>query len=107
MSTFADTLKRLPDCSHLACLELLENGECVARIENKPGQAGSLTVYAMLADTYGCIDASAAAEGLLLYGEHTADALPHPGKHPNIDRLLSLQRSESRLEVRKTLKAAE
>jgi len=27
--------------------------------------------------------------GLQWYGEHLADAQAHPGKHPNIDRLLA------------------
>lgn len=88
---FADTLRELPPVSHLAALELLDgDGQVVARIENKPGQAGSLAVYAALAGRHGgAITPAAAAEGLVLYAEHTADARQHPGKHPNIDRLLA------------------
>ena len=38
---FADNLKALPSVTHLAALELTNAaGELVARIENKPGQAG-------------------------------------------------------------------
>jgi hypothetical protein len=88
---FADNLKALPPVAHLAALELLDaSGAVVARIENKPGQAGSLAVYAALAAKHGAINVTAAQEGLQIYAEHTADAQAHPGKHPNIDRLIEL-----------------
>ena len=89
---FADTLKTLPSVAHLSALRLLDAaGAVVATIENKPGQAGSLAVYHALSQRHGGrIDAAAAREGLALYGEHTDDARAHPGKHPNIDRLLAL-----------------
>ena len=32
----------------------------------------------------------AAAEGLAIFAEHTEDASLHPGKHPNIDRLIAI-----------------
>lgn len=89
---FSDTLQTLPTVSHLAALRLIDAaGTVVATIENQPGQAGSLRVYHALAQRHGGqITAEAAAEGLVLYAEHTADARAHPGKHPNIDRLLAL-----------------
>jgi hypothetical protein len=88
---FADNLKELPPVGHLAALHLIdEQGQTVATIENKPGQAGSLAVYAWLASQHGSINAQAAQEGLALYAEHTVDAQAHPGKHPNIDRLITL-----------------
>ena len=98
---FADNLKTLPSAAHLAALQLLDaDGRVVATIENKPGQAGSLAVYAALAQRHGgVIDAAAAQKGLELYAEHTADAQAHPGKHPNIDRLLALQAQGGRLSV--------
>lgn len=37
----------------------------------------------------GHITPAAARLGLEWYAEHTQDALAHPGKHPNIDRLLA------------------
>lgn len=88
---FADRLKQLPSISHLAALHLLgAQGEVLATIENKPGQAGSLAVYHALAAAHGGhITPAAAAQGLEWYAEHTADARAHPGKHPNIDRLLT------------------
>ena len=42
---FADRLKQLPSASHLAALHLLAaDGQVLATLENKPGQAGSLAV---------------------------------------------------------------
>ena len=98
---FADNLKALPPVAHLAALELTNAvGDVVARIENKPGQAGSLAVYAALAAKHGAINAAAAAEGLEIYAEHTADALAHPGKHPNIDRLIGITAPAQALGIR-------
>lgn len=88
---FADNIKQLPGVSHLAAIQLLDGtGNEVALIENKPGQTGSLTVYNHLGQTFGAITPEAAKKGLDLYAEHTADAQAHPGKHPNIDRLIAL-----------------
>ncbi len=88
---FADNLKQLPGVSHLAAINLLDDADSVvATIENKPGQAGSLAVYNYLAQLYGAITPEAAKKGLDLYAEHTEDAKRHPGKHPNIDRLIGL-----------------
>jgi hypothetical protein len=91
--SFADNLKQLPSVTHLAALQLVDatTGQVIAVIENKPGQAGSLAVYAALAERHGSIQPAAAAEGLKLYAEHTDDARVHPGKHPNIDRLIDVQ----------------
>ena len=88
---FAARLKQLPATTHLAALHLLDaDGKAIATIENKPGQAGSVAVYAALAALYGgSITPAAASLGLEWYAEHTADALSFPGKHPNIDRLLA------------------
>jgi pimeloyl-ACP methyl ester carboxylesterase len=99
--SFADTLKSLPPITHLAALELLDaGGSTVAVIENKPGKAGSLAVYAALAARHGKIDPAAAREGLELFAEHTADARAYPGKHPNIDRLIEVIESGTVLGVR-------
>jgi hypothetical protein len=89
--TFADKLKQLPAVTHLAALQLLNAaGKVVTTIENKPGKAGSLAVYAALAARHGSINVAAAQEGLALFAEHTDDARTHPGNHPNIDRLLEV-----------------
>ena len=95
---FAQRLQQLPATSHLAALHLLgADGQVLATIENKPGQTGSLAVYAALAALYGGrITPAAATLGLEWYAEHVADAQAFPGKHPNIDRLLAwAQGSES------------
>lgn len=88
---FAENLKQLPGISHLTGLQLLgATGEVVATIENKLGQTGSLAIYNHLGQLYGAITADAARKGLELYAEHADDARQNPGKHPNIDRLLTL-----------------
>ena len=88
---FADNLKQLPSIAHLRGLQLLDaQGQVVATLENKPGQAGSVAVYAALDEQFNGIHAEAARHGLSLYAEHTADARLHPGKHPNIDRLIDV-----------------
>lgn len=99
---FADRLKQLPATTHLAALQLLDAGDqVVATIENKPGQTGSLVVYAALAALYGgSITPAAAALGLEWYAEHTADAKAFPGKHPNIDRLLAWAEGSESFRVR-------
>lgn len=98
---FADILKELPPITRLRGLQLLdEHGTAVATLDNKPGSAGSVAVYAALAERYGAITVEAAHEGLQLYAEHTADARAHPGKHPNIDRLLGLVECGGRFEVK-------
>ena len=88
---FAERLKSLPSVAHLASLDLLDaGGALVASIHNQPGQAGSLAIYHALAKEHGgTITPAAAVLGLQWYGEHTADAMANPGKHPNIDRLLA------------------
>lgn len=98
---FAENLQNLPSVDHLAALELLNaQGNVIARIENKPGQAGSLKLYAALVAKHGSINLVAAQEGLALYAEHTADAYANPGKHPNIDRLLAIKEEVDSLTAR-------
>ncbi|MBL8443320.1 MAG: DUF2322 family protein [Zoogloeaceae bacterium] len=98
---FADNLKQLPKVSHLAAMTLLDaQGEVVATIENKPGQAGSIAVYNHLAQLYGGISPEAARKGLELYAEHSEDARANPGKHPNIDRLIGLIERDETLRIK-------
>lgn len=97
MKTFAEILKSLPTVAHLDRVELTDHEGAEHRIENKPGQAGSLAVYHAIAKGRDYIDAEAAKLGLELYAEHTADAEANPGKHPNIDRLLRLIEANGRL----------
>ncbi len=99
---FADTLKTLAGISHLAALQLIDadTGAIVDTLENKPGKSGSLAVYNHLAETFGAITPEAAARGLELFDEHTADARANPGKHPNVDRLTALVASGKTFQVR-------
>ena len=99
MAQFADNLKKLPGISHLAAINLLDaEGNLLVAIENKAGSQGSLAIYNHLAQTFGAITPEAARKGLELFAEHAEDARSHPGKHPNIDRLLGL------IEEKKTLR---
>lgn len=98
--TFADTLKTLPEFAGDEIVLTDAAGAEVATIANAPGSAGSFRVYAHLARQYGAINAEAAAEGLAIFAEHTEDASGHPGKHPNIDRLIGLMASGDTLNVR-------
>ena len=99
--TFAETLKTLPGISHLAALNLIDaSGVVTATVENKPGQAASLAIYNHLPQLYGAITPEAAQKGLELYGEHAEEARRHPGKHPNIDRLIGLAERGETLRVK-------
>ena len=104
---FTENLKTLPLADHIQSLSLFNaQGTCTGSIENKPGQSGSLRLYYFLSQKYqGNITIEAAQEGLNLYAEHTADAQKTPGKHPNIDRLLSLIEEEEVLRVTTLLNA--
>ncbi|WP_324780292.1 DUF2322 family protein [Thiobacillus sedimenti] len=97
---FADTLKTLPQFAGTKLVLTDTSGAEVATIANAPGTAGSFRVYAHLAQQYGAINAEAAAEGLAIYAEHTEDAVQHPGKHPNIDRLIAIMKTGEALDVR-------
>jgi hypothetical protein len=98
---FSDNLAQLPSMESVAAIELVDqSGATVARIENKPGQAGSLRVYSWLGETFGAITPEAAELGLKIYAEHTQDAVANPGKHPNIDRLFTIKTAAQALQVK-------
>ena len=97
---FADTLKTLPEFTGDKIVLTDATGAEVAAIANAPGTAGSFRVYAHLAQQYGAINAEAAAEGLAIFAEHTEDASLHPGKHPNIDRLIAILTTGTPLNAR-------
>ncbi|MCB5196156.1 DUF2322 family protein [Deefgea salmonis] len=98
--TFAEQLAQMPTINHLSAIELLDGETVIARIDNRPGQAGSVRLYHALYQEFGAISDIAAQKGLRLYAEHTADAQAFPGKHPNIDRLLLIADSGQPLAVR-------
>jgi hypothetical protein len=76
------------------------SGAVTATVENKPGQAGSLTVYNHLAQLYGAITPEAAKKGLELYGERSEDARQNPGRYPHVDRLIGLVERNETLRVK-------
>lgn len=101
MARFADNLAALPPVASIARLELLDaDGHCIARIENRPGSAGSVAIYHAVSRPDGRLDRAAAERALSLYAEHTDAARAHPGRHPNIDRLFGLADTGSPLQVR-------
>lgn len=101
MEKFSDVLLTLDDTHHVKRIELYDaSNQQVGVIENKPGSQGSVKVYHHLFKMYGAINTDAAVEGLSLYAEHTLDAENHPGKHPNIDRLLDVLDNEATLTVK-------
>jgi len=90
-ATFKGNLAQLPPIDGLERIDLVDAaGVVVASIENQPGKQGSLAVYHYLKQAFGALDAQAAEHGMLVFGEHTADARNRPGAHPNIDRLLAI-----------------
>jgi len=100
-NVFKDNLARLPAIDGIARVDLVDgNGAVVASIENQPGKQGSLAVYRYLNDAFGALDATAAAHGLAVFAEHTADARNRPGAHPNVDRLLAIAAGGAPLSIR-------
>ena len=88
---FKDNLQQLPSIDGVQRIDLVdEKGAVVASIENQPGKQGSLAVYQYLKQVFDTLDAKAAEHGLVVFGEHTADARNRPGAHPNVDRLLAI-----------------
>jgi len=90
-ASFASNLKLLPSIEGVVRIDLIDPlGNIVASIPNQPGKQGSLSVYRYLHETFSIVDADAAAHGLEVFAEHTADAKSRPGAHPNIDLLLAI-----------------
>jgi hypothetical protein len=99
-ATFKDNLQQLPPVDGVQRIDLVdETGAVVASIENQPGKQGSLAVYQYLKQVFGTLDAKAAEHGLLVFGEHTADARNRPGAHPNVDRLLAIAAGDAPLGI--------
>lgn len=100
MQKFNDILLTLDDSDRIDRIEIYRNNSLIGTIENKPGSQGSIKVYQHLWKLFGAITLDAAIEGLDLYSEHTEDAEKNPGKHPNIDRLLSVMENEESLDLK-------
>ena len=101
MQKFSDVLLTLDNTDHVKRIELYhENGSAAGVIDNKPGSQGSVKVFHHLYKMYGGITLDAAVEGLSLYAEHAEDAENCPGKHPNVDKLISVLENEEPLTVK-------
>ena len=88
---FADILALLPRPHGALRLRGICGTEADVLLDDLPGQSGSWKVYGYLLRHFdGEVGKDAAQAGLVLYAEHVADAREHPGKHPNIDRLLAI-----------------
>ncbi len=99
-ATFKDNLQILPPIDGLQRIDLVDaTGAVVASIENQPGKQGSLAVYQYPKQCFDTLDAKAAEHGLLVFGEHTADARSRPGAHPNVDRLLAIAAGSAPLNI--------
>lgn len=99
-ASFKDNLQLLPPVQGLARIDLADpSGQIVASIENQPGKQGSLVVYQYLQQSFGTLNADAAAHGLEVFAEHTPDAQNRPGAHPNIDRLLEISKGGAPLTI--------
>ena len=99
-ATFKDNLQQLPPVAGVQRIDLIDSeGMVVASIENQPGKQGSLAVYHYLKQEFGTLDAKAAEHGLLVFGEHTADARARPGAHPNVDRLFAIAAGDAPLDI--------
>ncbi len=99
-ATFKDNLQQLPAIDGVDRIDLIDaTGTVVASIENQPGKQGALAVYHYLQQAFGPLDAPAAEHGLLVFGEHSADARNRPGAHPNIDRLLPIAAGAAPLRI--------
>ncbi|MEZ0231559.1 MAG: DUF2322 family protein [Methylophilaceae bacterium] len=101
MTKFSEILATLEPADHVQKIELFNpDGTQAGLIENKPGSQGSIKVYHHLWKKYGSINTDAAKDGLVIYAEHTSDAESNAGKHPNIDRLFTVIKSNNPLTVK-------
>lgn len=100
-ASFKENLSLLPSINGLARIDIFDaSGTMIATIANEAGKQGSLAVYQYLHQSFGAVDAKAAAHGLAVFGEHTEDAKNRPGAHPNIDLLLDVASGGATLEMR-------
>ena len=101
MEKFKDILETLEEASHVRRIDLFDQANNLnGSILSKPGTLGSIRVYHHLWKTFGVIDVNAAIEGIELFSEHVKAAENHPGRHPNIDRLLQIIEDESVLTIK-------
>ncbi|MDD4979170.1 MAG: DUF2322 family protein [Gallionella sp.] len=101
MQKFSDILPTLAPADGVQRISLSHaDGRNAGVIENKPGSQGSIRVYHHLQQKWGTLGSEAAQEGLAIYAEHTEDAKLNPSKHPNIDRLFEIIKSQQALNIK-------
>lgn len=101
MKKFSDLLATLAPADDVQRISLFHaDGRAAGVIENKPGSQGSIRVYYHLQQKWSTLGIDAAQEGLAIYAEHTEDARLYPGKHPNIDRLFDIIKSQQALDIK-------
>jgi len=102
-ATFKENLQLLPAIDGVKRIDLIDPaGATFASVENQPGKQGSLAVFQYLYQTFGTINAEAAAHGVMVFAEHTQDAKNRPGAHPNIDLLLDIIAGGAPLDIKIT-----
>lgn len=97
---FSENLEQFPSIENIERIEFYKGNHLLSEIKNTEGQRGSLSLYFYLFKTVGVLDASSAKRGLELYAEHTQDAKNSPGKHPNIDRLILIESTHEKMEMK-------
>lgn len=105
---FKDYLAQMPDIAHLRGLDVCdENGTVLHHIPAAEGKLGSLKLYHALAVQFdGVLNAESAAQGIVWFAEHAADARENVGKHPNVDWLFKVQNAQLSLRLIPLLQAA-
>lgn len=88
---FSNILKSLPNTQGIKSIKIGHSDGSSELIENRPGKSGSVAVYNALYLEFSELNSKAAEKGIELFAEHSDDARSHPGNHPNIDRLFTIQ----------------
>ncbi|MBF0278988.1 MAG: DUF2322 family protein [SAR324 cluster bacterium] len=100
MSEFQENLKNLDPVDKLVLARVYdEQGQLVSVIPNLPGKQGSLKVINHVVSENGEFSEEQARGAIQLFGEHVEDAKQNPGKHPNLDLIMSL--GSSRLKIQR------
>lgn len=101
---YAANLAALPSADNVQTLELFGFGRLGTRKEqldrvlrNEAGALGCFKIFSYLCREYGSITPHVARKGLEFYAELVDDAARNPGKHPNIELLQRVARTESTL----------
>ena len=96
MKKFTENLLTIPKNKKTVLLRIYnDRDELVSIIPNIQGQQGSIQIFQHIADANGNINFEAVKQGINFFGENLEDSLKNPGKHKNLELLLSLKQRES------------